>query len=295
MTALIRSLRFLPAAAILAASSATPVAAQVAALSDVAPTVAEQADRVHLAGRPAEALSLLEAHLQDSPDDYRARWMACRAALAVGVLAQKTPDVRDAWIDRAVAHGEAAVLLAPTGVDGRYWRLASKGRKSLHAGARTTARLAQEVWDEAHELLELDSLHAGAHNALGRLNLEVMSLAGWKRAIARVLVGGALKRTSWENAESFLTRASELAPDVALYHRDLGALYRRRGEPTRARPPLERAAALPVGEPWEAYFQEEARAMLTNLERYVGDAAEGADTEEGTSPRAPGPWGGAPT
>lgn len=242
-----------------------PLGAQQAS-APAASTEARADSILYTLGDAAAALSLLESDLRSGRDAYPLRWRAARAATALSVVHREQPARRDSLLRVAIDHGDAAVAARPEGIDGRYWRVAAKGRLSLHAGDRAAAALAQEIEPEAREILVRDSLHAGGHNALGRLNLEVMILPGWKRSLGRLISGDALGRTSWDLAEHHLQRAVELEPGNALYLRDLGALHYHRGRPTAARILLRRVVALEGLHPWERVFQDEARTMLGEID-----------------------------
>lgn len=225
------------------------------------------ADSLMAAGDAARALEVLEAHLAAAPDDYEARWRAARTAVVLSLLQDWSLEPRNAWLARAVDHAGHARRVRPDGVEGRYWSLAAKGRWALWEGARRTAQLGQETVTEAHELLALAPDHPGAHNALGRVGLQVMTLPGWQRFLARILVRGSLRGFTWETTEHHLRRAVELDGDNVLFLRDLGALLAHRGRVVEARDVLERAVAVPPPGPGEAFFQREASAILSSLGR----------------------------
>lgn len=200
----------------------------VAQLVGFGGTLAE-ADMLYLAGQPKLSFELLEEHLRTDSTDYDALWRASRAAVVVGIDEEGSRP-QNIWLDPAVRYSERAVLTQPDGVDGRYWRGVSAGRRAMNASPGYAVELAQIVYDDAHMILEADSLHAGAHNMLGKLNYEIMSLSRIKRAIARTFMGNdALDDTSWENAEYHLAKAAALWPDFVLFHFDLAQLYRKRG------------------------------------------------------------------
>lgn len=231
--------------------------------------VAARVDTLIASGDAAASMAAAEAALARWPDAYELHWRAARAATALSLISHGQEARQDSLYRAAIAHAQAAVDLRPDGLDGLYWRVASKGRLSLSADARGAADLASQIDREARALLALDSLHAGAHNALGRLNLEIMILPRWKRTAGRLILGGALDGMSWETAERHLFRAVQLEPGNALYVRDLGALHYHLDRPTAARILFERLQDHRGLLPWDEVFRDEARLMLADLE---GDA-----------------------
>ncbi|MDH5590888.1 MAG: hypothetical protein OEZ65_08530 [Gemmatimonadota bacterium] len=245
--------------------SSAQIAPAVISMPEVSGSVAVRADALFHAGDVEGSLVLLRRHLVRSPGDYPTQWMAARSAVALGMIATEE-DEQNSRYREAIGYGEVAVGMEPHGLSGLYWLVAAKGRLALQQGPRATARLAQEVYDGAHLILALDSLHAGAYDVLGKLNYEVMNLSGWKRALARAILGNeALRDSSWEKGEAYLLRAVELAPEVVLYHLDLGRLYWRTDRPAEARARLEQALALPSSHPADDTFKDEARALLDRL------------------------------
>ena len=141
--------------------------------------------------------------------------------------------------------------------------MTAKGLRAVRSGAREASALGGEVYDLAHQVLKMDSLHAGAHHALGVLNYEVRKLSRIKRFIAKHFLGAdVMGLTSWEDAERYLTRAVELKPDFILFHLDLGHMYLNRKRMVEARIQFERALELPLLEPPDMRFQEIAERRL---------------------------------
>ena len=141
------------------------------------------------------------------------------------------------------------------------------GRRALNAGNTYAAELAQRVYDDAHAILALDPLHGGAHNLLGKLNYEIMSLSRLERFLARLLVRKrALRDSSWENAELHLGTAVESWPDLILFHFDLAQLYRKRGRDEEARDALTRVSELPALHPLDPSLKEDAVRHLAELD-----------------------------
>src|SRR5205823_2979622 len=133
------------------------------------PTLADSADALLFAGHPAAALALDDAILARDSTNFDVLWHASRAALALGILAERQ-DANDPMYLRAESLARTAARLRPERVEGHYWLAAAMGRRALHADMRTTVRLAGAVLESANRALAIDSLHAGAHDVLGKLN-----------------------------------------------------------------------------------------------------------------------------
>ena len=238
---------------------ATP-RAPVRALSPV-----NRADALYFSGDPRASFALLDEYLKISPDEYEVLWRAARAAVILGV-SQDGSRPQNRWLDPAMELAERAVALDPDGVDGLYWRGAAHGRRAMNASPGYATELAQKVYDDAHAILAQDSLHGGAHNLLGKLSFEVMSLSGFERAMGRLFMGNeALSNASWENAEYHLEMAAEAWPDLVLFQFDLAQLYRKRDRHEEARAAFQRVLELPAVHPPDFAFHAEAREALAEL------------------------------
>jgi tetratricopeptide (TPR) repeat protein len=209
-----------------------------------------------------ESLQLLEDVIDERPEMYEALWAATRSAVAQGLLSRGR-DVQNQWYRIGESYARRASEVEPKGLEGLYWLLTSKGLRAAQSGGRDAAALSREVYDLAHQVLEADSLHAGAHHALGVLNYRVRRLSTVERFMASNFMGGdVIDLTSWEDAERYLLRASELRPDYILYHLDLGRMYLHRDQKEEARRHLERALELPEVEPPDGRFQRIADRRL---------------------------------
>lgn len=273
----------------------TALSGQTTGLAD--PVV--QADMLYLAGEPALAFERLEDRLSSDPTDYDALWRAARAAVALGGR-EDGSRAQNAWLDPAILLAERAMDVRPEGLGGIYWHGVAAGRRAMNAAPSYAVELAQIVYDDAHRILAADSLHAGAHNMLGRLNYEVMSLSRIRRLLARTFMGTeALDETSWEAAGHHLRRAAELSPGLVGYHFDLARLHRKRDRREDAIRELGHVLSLPAVHPGDPEMQEEARSRLDGWDVApdslvvdpVADHAAGAAAragDPGASPAEPG-------
>ena len=224
-------------------------------------------DSLHYAFDVEAALSTFEQIIEHNENNIEALWKAARECVSMGLLVDGT-DNQNEWFRRGEAYAQRAADLEPENLTVLYWLLAAKGRRAVQSDALTTAKLATEVYDLSNWILERDTLHAGATHALGVLNYEVMKLSRVKRFIAQRILGGrALSRTSWEKAEDFLSRATELNPEFTLYWLDLGKLFLRRDDPNRAREAFIRATQTELIEPTDQKFQDRASRYLDEMDQ----------------------------
>lgn len=238
-------------------------------LADAQPVVADAvagADALYFAGEANQAYESLKSHLDANPNDYEALWRASRAAVVIGMVREGI-TAQNEFLDPAIVLGDRAVAERPQGIEGLYWRGAAEGRRALNAGNDYASRLVQRVFDDAHAILALDSMHAGAHNLLGRVNYEIMDLSRVERLLARMLVSNqAIRESSWDGAALHLRRAAELDPNNVLYWLDLGQLYMRRGRDEDAATVLHRVTEMRSVHPPDDVFKDTARRWLQELE-----------------------------
>ena len=210
-----------------------------------------------------ESLRLFEDVTDEYPELYEALWGAALSSIAQGLLSRGR-ETQNQWFRIGGSYARRATEVEPDGIDGLYWLLSAKGLRAAQTGGRDASALSQEVYDLAHRVLGMDSLHAGAHHALGVVNYRVQSLSAIERWIARTFMGGdVIKLTSWEDAERYLTRAVELRPEYILFHLDLGKMYLNRKRMEEARIHFQRVLELPVLEPPDERFQQNAERLLT--------------------------------
>lgn len=225
-----------------------------------------EADMLYMAGDPRASLDRLLQHMETDSLDYDALWRASRAAVVIGIdIEDENNREQNAWLDPALMWAKKAAEVRPGEVDGLYWRGVSSGRRAMNAGPGYAVELAQEVYDDAHAILAQDSLHGGAHNMLGKLNYEVMSMSRVKRLVARTFMDKpSLDDTSWEQAEYHLATAAEVWPEFVLFHFDLAQLYRKRGRRDEAIEEYIQAISLPSVHPTDHKLQRQAREQLAD-------------------------------
>jgi hypothetical protein len=89
---------------------------------------------------------------------------------------------------------------------------------------------ASELHGQVKRVLELDPEHAGASYMLGKMHASVLRLSGFKRFMAKTLLGGdAMGDASWEEAQARLELATRKEPCVPEHHFELARAYAAQG------------------------------------------------------------------
>ncbi len=225
-----------------------------------------EGDRLYQQLRGEESLQVYESVVAREPTNFEALWRAARGALVLGEVEKQDLVARDALYKKAREYAARAIAVDSARIDGHYWLVSAKGREALHASFSTAARLAGEVYDEAHGVLARDSTYAGAHYVLGALNYEVMKLPRIKRWLGRKVLGNrGLRDASWENARRYLERAVELDPEMILFGYDLARFYQTRGENEAALVEFGRLVALERKHPMDQRLQITSKQRLSAL------------------------------
>ncbi len=221
-----------------------------------------EAHSLYFDHRVMESLRLFEDIIEEYPENYEALWGAARSAIAQGFLSRGR-EIQNQWYEVGESYAGRATEVEPETLAGLYWLLTAKGLRAAQTGAGEASALGGEVYNLAHQVLEMESLHAGALHALGVVNYRVRSLSFIERLVARSFLGrDVMSLTSWEDAERYLRRALELKPESILFHLDLGRMYLNRNRVGLARFYLRRAVELPLLEPPDVRLQRIAGRRL---------------------------------
>ena len=248
-------------AAVLLLAVAAPGVAQSRPCAPCAARAA-QSDSAFILGDAAAALEHALMGLKQDSNDVALLWRVARVEIAMGMVARDRA-VSEAHYVRAPQLARRAVALAPNDAAMHFWLAAALGRRALRAGFRSAVPLASGTYKAASRALIIDSLHAGAHEVMGKLHSEVRKLPWLVRRLAAALTSLDVARTaSWESAEMHLKRANALDPTLMLALVDLSQLYLRTGRWAKAVAVVEQLERMPRRTPADAYLQGEARRRL---------------------------------
>ncbi len=232
-----------------------------AALGQSAVTTMAEIDRMREAGRYREALVLLEGRHGHNPSDAEVLWRLSRTRVDLGEQAPASEQKQ--FYHAAMTDAEAAVAADPQNAEAHLALAIAAGRAGLIAGTREKVELSRVVKESADRAIALDPQSDAALHVRGRWHYEVASLGFFARTAVKVVYGG-LPDASYEQAAQDFERALGVREEIRHYV-ELGKTYVKLGDEAKARAALERALALPAGDPDDPGYQREARTLLDEL------------------------------
>lgn len=213
------------------------------------------------AGQAVEAVELVPVEATHRAGLFRRAESEVHAALLAG-----SDEARDAHLDAAEQVGRYLVSTDSLDADAHYWLAVALGIKTEHSGPFQKLTTGREVFFTAARVLELDSLHAGGHEMMGRLHAAVMRLPWLVRSLAlRMGMGQALGEASWARAEEHYRRAMELDAAAIAPRLELAKLYLQQERGPEARPVLAEVARIQARSEVDRRMLAEARGILASL------------------------------
>ncbi|HUL50458.1 MAG TPA: tetratricopeptide repeat protein [Gemmatimonadales bacterium] len=227
-------------------------------------------DSLHLALRPAEALTRFHAVLAADSNNYAALWRASRETIDIAKQIEgdqdSLKDRRDSLYGVARAYAEAAVRVDSNRAEGHSFVAQSLGRLSLTRGGKERVRFAKIIYDEAMRAITLDSTEDAPYHVIGAWHAEVKRLSSFTRFFAKTLFGaGFMGRANWDDAQRYLERSVALKPSNVYHRLELARVYIDVGKYTAARDQLATIHGLPIGDVLDPKYKAQAAQLLADI------------------------------
>lgn len=175
---------------------------------------------------------------------------------------------RDRHLDAAEQVARYLVDSDSTDADAFYWLAVAQGIRTEHSGPFQKLTSGKQVFFTTAHVLELDSLHAGGHEMMGRLHAAVMRLPWLVRKLALSMgMGEVLGEASWEQAEARYIRSAELDTARIAPRFELAKLYLDRDRPADALRVLQALVGMTPRDRLDEGMLREGRVLLAGLER----------------------------
>ena len=189
------------------------------------------------------AIDCYTAALDQYPDDPDLLWRLARVYVCKGEVLEW--DQRIADCRQAETYARRCIERDSTKAKGHCWLAAALGYVALDANRKEQVRLSHELLREVDIALALDPNDDVAYSIKGSF-YRALGNVGWlSRQLAAIFIGR-VPGGGFEEAESALKKAIDLAPDVMRHQYELGVLYLDMDRKEEARKVLQRAATLPI-------------------------------------------------
>jgi len=204
--------------------------------------------------RAREAIGIWETRLKANPRDYESAWKIARATYWIGPHEEKEAGRRT--LERGVAAGKQATVIAPDRAEGYFWTAANMGALAESYGLRQGLKYRGAIKDALEGVVKIDrSFQRGsAYSALGRWYHMVPGLFGGSEA----------------RSEEYLRKALSYNADSVLAHYYLAQTLFERDKASDGANELKKAIAAPRDpdfEPEEREMKAKAEAELAKRSR----------------------------
>jgi tetratricopeptide (TPR) repeat protein len=189
------------------------------------------------------AIARYEEALADHPAESELLWRLARVDVCMSEVAEG--EVRRKLLADAEKYARQCIAVDSARGEGHTWLAAALGYLALDAGTEKKLALSRELVREAGRATALNPEDDAAWSILGSF-YRALGNVGWlERALASLFIGS-VPGGGYAEAESALTKAIAIAPDIMRHHYELGILYIDMRRTEEARRALEKAAGLPV-------------------------------------------------
>lgn len=174
--------------------------------------------------------------------------------------------LRACYINKAANYAQRSIEVAPTSKDAHLNYIIALGLLSEIAN-KPSEKLAhaQIIKEEAELLLNIDSLFAPAHFALGKWHLSLASLSWLEKITCELMFGGMPKEASLVTALKCFERAIKLQPDYILFYYNKALALEQLGHYREASKTLKKSLSLSIKESNDRIRRENCIVLLNKL------------------------------
>lgn len=222
-----------------------------------------EVDSLRHAGDWLTARNQLRRLRSDYPNRVPVLWRLVYTYADLGRVTEDE-DQRAMYYEQGLDVAKAALDVDSTSARAHLSMAVAEGRVALDAGTGERIRRSRAVKRHVDRAIAIDSTLDGAFHVRGRWNREVADLGFFQRAIVKTVYGG-LPDASFEQAVRDFLRAIELHDEI-FHHLELGKTYLKLDREDAARSQFQTALEMPLADPFDTRYKEEARELLDELE-----------------------------
>jgi tetratricopeptide (TPR) repeat protein len=148
--------------------------------------------------------------------------------------------------------------------EGHTWRAAALGNIAMFEGGKTKVKLCHMIKQELDCSISLNPVDDIAYSILGSFYMALGNVSWLERQLATVFLGS-LPEGGYDESESALRKAIELAPGIIRHHFALGELYMEQDRHREALEQFQLVVTLPVLLALDERTQLSAASLIKNL------------------------------
>ncbi|EFA08242.1 regulator of microtubule dynamics protein 1 [Tribolium castaneum] len=201
-------------------------------------------------------------------NNIEVQWRIGRALFKLSHEHEITEDIRREMIDEAYEIIQSSLTVAENSPIIHKWAAIIIDRKNGMKGLEHRVKNSEVVKHHLIRTCELDPDDVTAQYLLGRWCYEMSNITWFQRIIAKLLYGEA-PRSSFEEANKYLSRAEDLHPRFYLQNTYLlGKTCLKLGQYYRAKHYFGVVGNLPVHNEYERHCANDAKKLLKRLDKY---------------------------
>lgn len=204
--------------------------------------------------RARQALEIWESRFKANPRDFESAWKIARTTYWIGPHEQG--DAGRKTLERGIAAGKQAAMIAPDRPQGHFWMAANMGALAESYGSRQGLKYRGAIKDALERVAQIDPAFqkGSAYSALGR----------WYHMVPGLFGGSESK------SEEYLRKALTYDPEGILPHFYLAETLFERDKDAEGIEELKKVIAAPRNpdfDPEDREFQGKAAAELAKRSR----------------------------
>lgn len=213
------------------------------------------------------ALEQYELAIRHNPKHTKALTHASRMISHIGGRLPETGlRQKSELYKKACIYSQKSIDINPHDPETRLAYVVTLGLQSeIATNPHEKVRFAQKIYDEASQILKIDSSFAEAYFILGKWQYELSQLHWVELAACKLFFGGFPEEISLDRALEYFKLANNYKPDFILFLFGLASAQHALGENDKAIQTLQKALSLPLSEPDDVTHKDRCQALLKQI------------------------------
>ncbi len=224
----------------------------------------KEADNLEIKLKEPEALDKYKQILVADPNNIKALVKATELSCSIG---ERQPAKKDKqlYFQSALAFAQRAITADAKNADANYAMAVASGKMTeVESENKKLVAYVKDIKAYADKALAINPNHGKANYTLGKWNMEMVNLSGFKKAAVKLFYGGIPEATT-ESAILYMEKCRALEPYFMLNYLDLAKVYKQDSKPPKAIEVLQKLVKLPIRTPDDTAIKAEGQKLLDEM------------------------------